>query len=194
MEDMEVGQNKRFDFLPTPLAGLRIVERKPLMDQRGFFCRLFCGQEFQEAGMKKSIAQINHTYTSKKGAVRGLHFQYPPYAEIKMVTCLRGEVYDVAVDIRRGSPTFLQWHGEILSSANQRSLLIPEGFAHGFQTLKRDCELLYLHSEAFHPDAEGALHVNDPGIGIVWPMAIKELSERDRNHPFIDSNFKGVPV
>jgi dTDP-4-dehydrorhamnose 3,5-epimerase len=192
VENLEVKQNNRFDFQPTPLEGLWIVQQKPLKDPRGFFCRFFCAEEFQIAGLKKPIAQINHTCTVKKGAVRGLHFQYPPYAEGKIVSCLRGEVYDVAVDIRKGSPTFLHWHGVILSAANQRSLFLPEGFAHGFQTLTDNCELLYLHSEAFHPQAEGALHVADPGIGIVWPIAMTELSERDRSHPFIDLDFNGI--
>ncbi len=194
MENLEIKQNKRFDFHPTPLEGLWVVQRKPVEDQRGFFCRFFCAEEFQAAGLKKPIAQINHTYTVKKGAVRGLHFQYPPCSEGKIVSCLRGEIYDVAVDIRRGSPTFLRWHGEILSAVNQRSLLIAEGFAHGFQTLTEDCELFYLHSEAYHPQAEGALHVADPGIGIVWPIAMTELSERDRSHPFIDLDFEGLSL
>ena len=191
---MEIKQNNRFDFHPTPLEGLWVVQRKPVEDQRGFFCRFFCAEEFQAVGLKKPIAQINHTRTVKKGAIRGMHFQCPPYAEGKIVSCLRGEVYDVAVDIRKGSPTFLRWHGEILSATNQRSLLIPEGFAHGFQTLTDNCELLYLHSEAFHHQAEKALHVEDPGIGIVWPITMTELSERDRNHPFIYLYFKGLSV
>ena len=194
MENLEINQNKPFDFHPTPLAGLWVVQRKPIEDPRGYFCRFFCAEEFQAAGLKKTITQINHTYTVKKGAVRGLHFQYPPYSEGKIVSCLRGEVYDVAVDIRMGSPTFLHWHGEILSATNQRSLLIPEGFAHGFQTLTENCELIYLHSEAFQPQAEGALHVTDPRIGIVWPIAVAELSERDRNHPVIGSDFEGLSL
>jgi dTDP-4-dehydrorhamnose 3,5-epimerase len=194
VENLEVKHNNRFDFHPTLLDGLWIVQRKPINDQRGFFCRFFCAEEFEVVGWKKPIAQINHTCTVTSGAIRGLHFQYPPYAESKIVSCLSGEVYDVAVDIRKGSPTFLQWHGEILSAVNQRSLLIPEGFAHGFQTLTENCELIYLHSEAFHSQAEGALHLADPGIGIVWPLAAAELSERDHNHPFIDSAFAGLSL
>jgi len=194
VENLEVKQNNRFDFHPTPLEGLWVVQRKPIEDQRGFFCRFFCAEEFQAAGLKNPLAQINHTYTKKKGAVRGLHFQYPPHAESKIISCIHGEVFDVAVDIRKGSPTFLRWHGEILSATNQKSLFIPEGFAHGFQTLTKNCELLYLHSEPFHSQAEGALHVTDPGIGIVWPIAVAELSERDRNHPFIDSDFEGLSL
>ena len=182
----------RFDFLPTPLSGLTVVQRKPIEDERGFFCRFYCAEEFREAGLKKSIAQINHTLTRKKGGIRGLHFQYPPFAEAKIVSCLKGEIFDVAVDLRKGSPTFLCWHAEILSAANQKSLLIPEGFAHGFQTLAEDCELIYLHSESFHQQAEGALNVVDPRLGIALPLAIAELSDRDRTHPYINSHFEGI--
>ena len=194
MENLEVKQNKRFGFHSTPLAGLWVIQRKPIADQRGFFCRFFCTEEFQTAGLNKPIAQINHTHTIKKGAVRGLHFQYPPYAECKIVSCLRGEVLDVAVDIRTSSPTFLHWHGEILSASNQKSLLIPEGFAHGFQTLVEDCELIYLHSEPFCGHSEGAINLADQKIGIVWPIPITYISGRDLHHPFITDKFKGVEV
>ena len=152
----------RFDFIPMPLAGLLLVQRKATEDQRGFLSRFYCAEEFGEAGFDKPIAQINHTLTCNKGAVRGLHFQHPPHAEAKLVSCLKGEILDVAVDLRCGSSTFLQWHGEILSAANRKSLLIPEGYAHGFQTLTEDCELIYLHTAAYHPEAEGALNVADP--------------------------------
>lgn len=188
------GKNKRFYFHPRPLEGLYVAERKPITDHRGFFCRFFCAEEFQIVGLLKPVVQINHTYTVKKGAVRGLHFQYPPHAEWKIVSCLRGEVFDVAVDIRKGSPTFLQWHGEILSAENRRSLLIPEGFAHGFQTLTEDCELIYLHSAPYCSQAEGALHVNDPRIGVVWPIPVTDISDRDRGHPFLRSDFEGIAL
>jgi dTDP-4-dehydrorhamnose 3,5-epimerase len=142
--------------------------------------------------MTKSIVQINHTITHRKGTVRGLHFQYPPYAETKLVSCLRGEIFDIAVDLRHNSSTFLRWHSARLSAENRQSLLIPEGFAHGFQTLSEDCELIYLHTEAYHPESEGALNVLDPRISISWPLAISELSERDRNHDFIEEEFQGI--
>ncbi|MEC4684619.1 MAG: dTDP-4-dehydrorhamnose 3,5-epimerase [Nitrospirota bacterium] len=187
-------RNNRFHFHPTPLEGLYVVERRPIKDQRGFFCRFFCAEEFKDAGFTKSIAQINHSYTIKKGAVRGLHFQYPPYAEAKIVGCLQGEVFDVAVDIRKGSPTFLQWHGEILSAVNQRSLLIPEGFAHGFQTLTEGCELIYLHSAPYCAQAEGALNVNDPRISVLWPVSVTDISDRDRGHAFLRSDFEGIAL
>lgn len=191
---MEIKPNSRFDFQPTSLDGLFVVLRKPIEDPRGFLCRLFCAEEFHAAGLKKIIAQINHTYTAKTGAVRGLHFQYPPHAECKLVSCLRGEVYDVALDLRKGSPTFLRWHGEILSAANRKSLLIPEGFAHGFQTLVDDCELLYLHTAPFCEDSEDAIHYADPRARIIWPIPIMDVSERDSRHPFMDGHFQGVDV
>ena len=194
MENLEIKQNNRFDFHPTPIEGLLVAQRKPFEDNRGFFCRFFCAEEFQVAGLKKPIAQINHTHTIKKGAVRGMHFQYEPHAECKIVSCLRGEVYDVAVDIRKGSPTFLHWHSEILSAANQKGLLIPEGFAHGFQTLIEDCELIYLHTVPFYEHSEGAINIADPKIGIIWPIPITDISGRDLHHPFITDKFKGVEV
>lgn len=177
---------------PTPLAGLQVVQRKRLEDARGFFSRLFCAQELADAGFSPSVAQVNHTLTRHRGAVRGLHFQYPPHAEQKFVSCLRGEVFDVAVDLRQGSSTFLQWHAERLSADNQRSLLIPQGFAHGFQALSDDCELLYLHSMPYAPDAEGALHVRDPALAIAWPLPVAALSPRDASHPLVDSSFMGI--
>jgi dTDP-4-dehydrorhamnose 3,5-epimerase len=143
-------------------------------------------------GISKPIFQINHTLTRKQGAVRGLHFQHPPHAETKLVSCLKGEIWDVAVDIRSGSPTFLQWHGEILSEANRKSMLIPEGYAHGFQALTEECELIYLHTAAYHPEAEGALNVADPRISISWTLPIDDLSERDRSHLFIGQEYQGI--
>jgi len=193
-ENLEIKQNKRFDFHATPLEGLWVIQRKPIKDQRGFFSRFFCAEEFRVAGLKKPIAQINHTRTFKKGAVRGMHFQYQPHAECKIVSCLRGEVYDVAVDIRKGSPTFLHWHSVILSAANQKSMLIPEGFAHGFQTLIEDCELIYLHTVPFTDLSEAAINIADPEVGIIWPIPITDISDRDLHHPFITDKFKGVEV
>lgn len=182
----------RFEFIPTPLTGLKLVQRKAIEDQRGFLSRFYCAEEFAAAGAGQPLAQINHTLTRKKGAVRGLHFQHPPHAETKLVSCLKGEIFDVAVDLRSGSPTFLQWHGAILSAANRKSLLIPEGYAHGFQALTDDCELIYLHTAAYHPEAEGALNVTDPKLSITWPLPIDDLSGRDRSHPFISPDYQGI--
>ena len=184
----------RFDFTLTNLAGLTIVQRKAIEDPRGFLSRFYCAEEFIKAGMTKSIAQINQTLTKRKGAIRGMHFQYPPHAEIKLVSCMQGEIFDVAVDLRQGSPTFLHWHGEILSAKNRKSLLIPEGFAHGFQTMTEDCELIYLHTDAYHPEAEDALNAMDPALEIMWPHAVTDISERDSNHKLIKQNFKGITL
>ncbi len=175
-------------------AGLKRVTRRRLGDARGFLSRLFCVEELAVAGWKKPIVQINHTYTAKRGMVRGMHYQNPPHAEMKLVTCIRGEVFDVAVDLRTGSPTFLQWHAETLSAENGCALLIPEGFAHGFQTLSDDCEMLYLHTAAYALDAEAGLRVDDPRLGIAWPLPIAELSARDREHPLLTPQFKGMDV
>lgn len=184
----------RFDILPTPLEGLKVLRRKPVGDSRGFLERLFCAQEFAHILGGKTIAQINRTRTGQCGSVRGMHFQNARHAEMKFVTCLRGEVFDVAVDVRKNSPTFLQWHGELLTQDNHTTLLIPEGFAHGFQTLSSDCEMLYFHTAAYHADSEGALNVQDPRLAIKWPMAITEQSERDKSHALMTPNFKGVQL
>lgn len=184
----------RFDFIPAPLAGLMLVQRKTIEDHRGFLSRFYCAEEFRAAGISKPIVQINHTLTRNKGAVRGLHFQHPPHAEAKLVSCLKGKIWDVAIDLRYGSSTFLQWHGEILSAENRKSLLIPEGCAHGFQTLAEDCELIYLHTAAYHPEAEGALNVSDPRLNIAWPLPVGDLSERDHSHPFVSQGFSGIAV
>jgi dTDP-4-dehydrorhamnose 3,5-epimerase len=182
----------RFDILDMPIQGLRLLQRKPIGDDRGYLERMFCAEELQSLIPGKSIVQINHTLTVKRGAVRGMHFQQPPYAETKFVSCLRGEVFDVAVDLRRGSPTFLLWHAEILSAENHKTLVIPEGFAHGFQTLTVDCEMLYFHTAAYRADAERGLSARDPRLGIQWPLPIAEQSARDSAHPFVSEDFAGV--
>jgi dTDP-4-dehydrorhamnose 3,5-epimerase len=182
----------RFDIIEIPLAGPKLIVRRRIGDQRGYLERLFCADELQPLIPGKGIVQINRTYTAKIGTVRGLHFQYPPHAETKIVSCLRGEVFDVAVDLRLSSRTFLQWHAEILSADNRRSLLIPEGFAHGFQSLTADCELLYFHTAAYQPLAEGGLNAQDRRINILWPAAVTELSLRDAAHPAVTEDFVGV--
>ncbi len=186
--------SQRFKFIATPLAGLYRVEYKPIIDHRGFLNRFFCAEEFKEIGLDRPISQMNHTLTREKGSVRGMHFQHPPHAETKIVTCLQGEIFDVAVDLRKNSPTFLEWHAEILNADAPSSLYIPEGFAHGFQTLGEDCKLLYLHSESYTPEFEGALNALDPKLSIKWPLEISERSERDQNHPFLNEGFQGVKI
>jgi dTDP-4-dehydrorhamnose 3,5-epimerase len=182
----------RFEIVELPLAGLKRVLRKPLADSRGFLARIFCADDLAPAGWIGPVAQVNHSRTARAGSVRGLHFQRPPHAEMKLVTCISGAIWDVAVDLRAGSPTFLCWHGETLSAENCRALLIPKGFAHGFQTLTADVELLYCHSAAFAPDAEGALNPLDPRLAIAWPDPITDMSERDRGHPPLAAGFEGI--
>ena len=178
----------------TPLGDLRVVERKPIGDRRGYLCRIYCAEELSVAGWRGGIAQINQTLTEKRGTVRGLHFQLPPHAEFKLVTCIRGEVWDVAVDLRAGSPTFLRWYGDRLSADNHRALLIPAGFAHGFQALSDGVELLYCHSCSHVPTAESGLTPTDPRLGISWPLPIAELSVRDAGHPPLTERFAGLSL
>jgi len=184
----------RLTVTELPLAGLRLVTRTRLGDARGFLSRVFCAEELAQAGWVKPIAQINHTNTAAAGTVRGMHFQIPPHAEMKLVTCLQGEVWDVAVDLRAGSPTFLHWHAEMLSRDNGNAFLIPEGFAHGFQAMTDRCDLLYLHSAAHAASAESAVRFDDPRLRIAWPRPVTEVSARDRNHPLLPVEFTGIRI
>jgi len=183
----------RFQIQELPLQRLQLVELQPLGDARGSLTRFFCAQELR-AIWPGAIVQINQTHTTRRGTIRGMHFQKPPHAERKLVTCLRGEVWDVAVDLRAGSPTFLQWHAETLSEANRRAMVIPEGFAHGFQTLSEDVEMLYFHSAAYAPEVEAGVSPTDPRLAIPWPLAVASISGRDQSHPPIDQNFRGMSV
>lgn len=184
----------RFEIVAEPLPDLKVFQRRPLADSRGFLTRMFCKEDFEELGMIGNVSQINHTLTRTAGAVRGLHFQRPPHSETKVISCLRGAVFDVAVDIRRSSATFLRWHPELLTEDNNRSVHIPAGFAHGFQCLTPDCELLYVHSAPFESRAEGGLNILDPRLNIKWPLPVSDISERDITHDMMDDNFEGLDV
>ena len=181
-------------LIPTPIDGVFEAETEPFRDERGSLARLFCCDELRAAHGNRPIVQINQTLTRRAGAVRGLHFQYPPYAEAKWIRCLRGRVFDLAVDLRSGSRAFLGWHGCELDAKRQNALFIPEGCAHGFQTLERDTELLYLHTAAYASHAEGGVRCDDPRIGIVWPLAVTDVSDRDRRHALLDGTFQGVTL
>ncbi len=181
-------------FLETPFKGLTLIELNPFQDERGQFFRLFCENEFKEIELVKKIVQINQSLTERKGAVRGMHFQFPPKAEIKIIKCIRGSVFDVAIDLRKDSSTFLKWHSEILSAENMKLMYIPEGFAHGFQTLEENSELLYLHTEFYSPEHEGGIRYDDPMIDIKWSLEITEISERDETFGLIDKGFKGIEL
>ncbi len=191
---MRVSRSGRFEFLETPIQGLHLLQRKPLGDQRGYFQRMFCSDDLSEIGWHETIAQINHTYTERKGAVRGMHMQLSPNAEMKLISCLQGEVWDVAVDLRAGSPSFLKWHGVLLSPKNQQSLLIPPGFAHGFQTLTDEVEMLYCHSKAYAPASEAGCNPFDPLLEITWPELVTEISDRDKNCTMLNKDYQGVIV
>jgi dTDP-4-dehydrorhamnose 3,5-epimerase len=180
------------NFTETPLKGSYIVEPKPFADARGWFARTYCKREFAAIGHNKEWVQLNHSCTRQKGSLRGMHFQFPPHEEIKLVRCIAGSVFDVIIDLRKDSPTFLQWFGAELSATNRRMMYIPEGFAHGFQTLADDTELIYHHSAYYQPDAEGAIRYDDKKIGIEWKVAITDISTRDQQHPYIDDNFTGI--
>lgn len=176
----------------TPLPGVVVVEMTPVADNRGTFARLYDGRELAPITGERRIEQINHSRTNTVGAVRGMHFQYPPHAEMKLVRCLRGRVWDVAVDLRAGSSSFLHWHAEELSPDNNRMLVIPEGCAHGFQVLEPESELLYLHTARYAPKAEGGVSCNDPRLGITWPLPVAGLSHRDRSFAPIAPDFLGI--
>ncbi len=179
-------------IVDTPIADAFLVKASPITDSRGSFSRLFCERELKPIIDARTIKQINFSRTEKKGAVRGMHFQYPPMAETKLVRCVQGTVYDVVIDLRKNSNTFLHWHGTTLSRENMHMLCIPEGCAHGFQTLAENCEMLYLHTQFYSPEHEGVIHCSDPAIGINWPQPHSAVSERDNNQLFISPHFEGL--
>ena len=179
-------------FKETEIKGLIVIEVVPFQDHRGKFYRVYCKNELKNIGYNKELVQINQSLTKKKGTIRGMHFQYPPKAETKIIKCLKGSIFDVVVDLRYKSTTFLYWHSETLTADNMKMLYIPEGFAHGFQTLEDNSELLYFHTESYSPDYESGIKYNDPKIGIKWPLEIADISVRDRGFKLLDNNFKGL--
>ena len=181
-------------FVEAPLAGAYTIELEPFRDERGLFARTFCQKEFAKIGFHKQIVQINHSVTKQKGAIRGIHYQLPPVCEIKIIRCVQGKVFDVMVDLRAGSPTFMKWHGVELSHKNMRMVYIPEGFAHGFQAITDNAELIYHHSEFYSPEHEHGLRFDDPALAIKWPLPVGEISPRDRSYPLIDDKFRGIEL
>src|SRR5690606_4252244 len=178
-------------FLPTILNGSFTIQLDPIKDERGWFARYFCKKEFSSIGHDKEWVQMNHSFTIKKGTIRGMHFQKPPHSEIKLVRCIHGSVYDVVIDLRKDSPTFLNWFGVELSAENKLMMYIPEGFAHGFQTLEDNSGLLYMHTAYYSPEAESGLKFNDPQINISWLLEVSEISLRDNNHDLLEK-FNGL--
>jgi len=181
-------------FTETPLKGAYLVEPEPYKDDRGLFARTFCKNEFSKLNHKKEFVQFNHSRTLKKGTIRGMHYQLPPYSEIKLIRCIRGRVFDVIIDIRQDSLTFLRHFSVELSEHNMLSVYIPEGFAHGFQTLEDNSELIYHHTAYYVPGHEAGIRYNDPLTGINWPLPVSEITEKDRTHEFLDNSFKGIPI
>lgn len=173
------------NFTETPLKGSYLVEGDRRGDDRGWFSRAYCRRAFAEIGHDKEWVQINQSFSAAAGTVRGMHFQHPPHEEIKLVRCIAGLVFDVIVDNRQDSPTYLQWTSVILSPENHRALYIPAGFAHGFQTLQNNSELLYCHSEYYNAEAEGGLRFDDPAIAIEWQRQPLNLSDRDKGFPLL---------
>ena len=185
---------KRMNFIETPIAGAYVIELESFQDERGLFTRAFCQKEFEAIGFHKQIVQINHSVTIQKGTIRGIHYQLPPASETKIIRCVQGKVLDVMVDLRANSSTFMKWHGVELSKENLRMAFIPDGFAHGFQTLTDNSELIYLSSEFYNLKYECGLRFNDPALAIQWPFPVNVISTKDKSHPFIDNNFKGIKI
>lgn len=184
----------RVTIEPLPIRQLHLVRFPLFTDTRGAFGRLFCDRELAGLLQGRAIRQANYSRTAAPGTVRGLHFQRAPHAEMKLVRCLRGRVWDVVVDLRAGSPDLLRWHAEELSAQDGKMLVIPEGCAHGFQALEPDSELLYLHTAHHEPAAEGGVHPSDPRLAIAWPLPVQGLSARDQGHPQLESDFRGLPT
>lgn len=176
------------------ISKLKLVEQHAFEDNRGFFSRLFCDKELSSILENRQIVQINLSRTLNIGAIRGLHYQLPPFSEMKFIQCVKGRVWDVVVDVRSGSSTFLQWHAEELCSNDQKMFVIPEGFAHGFQVLEADSELLYLHTARYQPEHEAGIAYNDPVVGIDWPLPELDLSLRDSSHPYVTEQFRGIKL
>jgi dTDP-4-dehydrorhamnose 3,5-epimerase len=170
-------------FTPLHLSGACAIELEKFEDNRGFFARGWCQKEFEAQGLPARVVQTNISYNKKKGTLRGMHFQKAPFEETKLVRCTRGALYDVIIDLRPHSPTFKRWLGVELSANNYKMILVPEGFAHGFETLEDDTEAYYQVSQFYTPSAEGGVRFDDPAFKINWPLAIQVISDRDRNWP-----------
>lgn len=184
----------KLQIIQTPFEGLFIIETSAFIDHRGAFARWFCEEELSEILGNRHIKNVNFSRTVKKGSIRGMHFQRPPKSEMKMIRCVRGRILDVVVDIRDGSPTFLKHFAVELSAGNMKMIVVPEGFAHGFQSLEDNSEIMYLVTEFYSPECEGGLRCTDPKLNITWPLDIADISDKDANHKLIDGTFKGLDI
>jgi dTDP-4-dehydrorhamnose 3,5-epimerase len=181
-------------FFETHLQGSYVIELAPFKDQRGMFARTYCKREFRQINHTREFVQFNHSLTYKKGAIRGMHYQVHPDCEIKLIRCMAGKVFDVIIDLRGESPTFLEFFTVELSPDNLKMIYVPEGFAHGFQTLEDDTQLIYHHTGYYNPESERGIRYNDPFIGINWPLYPTDISEKDQHHQLIDKTFKGIKL
>jgi len=170
-------------FTETPLKGAYLIDLEKRGDERGFFARFYCEQEFEEHGLAKKFVQINNSLSAQRGTLRGMHYQLPPSGEVKVVRCVRGSLFDAIVDLRPRSPTYLRWFGAELTAENRTMMYVPAGFAHGFLTTSDDAEALYLVSSFYAPTEERGLRYNDPALGIKWPFAPTVVSAKDAAHP-----------
>lgn len=179
-------------FEELPLGGAYRIDLSRREDERGWFARVFCADAMREHGLASCVRQTNHSFTKRRGTIRGLHYQLPPNAEAKLIRCVRGAVFDVIVDLRAGSPTQFCWHGEVLSDVNNRMMYVPEGFAHGFQALSDGAEVSYQSSAPYTPDSERGIRYNDPKTGITWPVHEVIVSQKDAAIPSLESTFGGI--
>jgi dTDP-4-dehydrorhamnose 3,5-epimerase len=170
-------------FTETKVAGAFLIEPEPIADERGFFARTWCREEFADHGLNPELAQANISFNHRKGTLRGLHYQEPPHAEAKLVRSVRGAIWDLALDLRSDSPSYLAWFGAELSDANRAMLYVPEGCAHGFLTLTDDAEVAYQMSAPYAPQAARGVRFDDPAFGISWPGEVVVINERDRTYP-----------
>ncbi len=182
------------NILETPLEGVFSLESKYFSDKRGSFSRLYCDRELAPTLKNRKIVQVNISKTVKKGSIRGMHFQLPPHAEMKLIRCIKGQIFDVAVDLRKNSKTFLQWYAQVLTPEKNNMLVVPEGCAHGFQTLEANTELLYFHTSHYESEFEGGILFDDPALNIKWPIRYTDISERDKKHPIINDEFSGIKI
>ena len=179
-------------FTETKLNGAYVVEVERLNDTRGSFFRSFCKDDFREINHSKEFVQFNHSVNILKGTIRGMHYQSPPYSEVKLIMCKKGRVHDVLIDLRKNSRTFLNWISVELSAEQSNMIYVPEGIAHGFQTLEDDCELLYYHTSAYNLKAEGGIRYNDAKLNIKWPINVTNISDRDKSYPILTTEFTGI--
>jgi dTDP-4-dehydrorhamnose 3,5-epimerase len=173
-------------FRETKLPGVFEVHPEPIPDERGCFARTWCQKEFEARRLSPRLVQCNVSFNARKGTLRGIHFQIPPYAEAKLVRCTRGAIYDVVVDLRRGSPTFKGWIAAVLTASNRHTLYVPEGCGHGFLTLEDETEVFYQMSEFYNAESARGVRWNDPAFQIAWPEKVEVISERDRTYPDLE--------